>query len=91
MIYADKENLKTSVAVEVLRVREKEMKFYTRNLSMVGTHAALLAGFAFTIPSQHEFKEQYRGGIYKWSDEHARYMPMQTGGVVDSHLRGWPR
>ena len=55
MIYADKENLKTRVAQEILLVREKEMKFYTRNLSMLGTHAALLAGFAFTILSQHHF------------------------------------
>lgn len=61
MIYADKENLKTAVAKEILAVREKEMKFYTRNLSMVGTHAALLAGFAFTILSQHEFRMPPQG------------------------------
>ena len=55
MIFADKENLKTRVAQEILQVREREMDFYTRNLSMLGTHAALLAGFAFTILSQHKF------------------------------------
>ncbi len=56
MLFADKENLKTLVAQELLEVRAKEMKFYARNLSMVGTHAALLAGFAFTILSQYQFK-----------------------------------
>ena len=40
MLYADKENLKTEVAVELLRVREKEMTFYANNLSMVGTQSA---------------------------------------------------
>ncbi len=30
MIFADKENLKTSVAQDILRVREKEMKVHTR-------------------------------------------------------------
>lgn len=38
------------------------MKFYARNLSMVGTHAALLAGFAFTILSQYTFKAP-EGGV----------------------------
>ena len=37
------------------------MSFYAHNLSMVGTHAALLAGFAFTILSQYEFKVPMEG------------------------------
>tara|TARA_B110001452_G_scaffold243039_1_gene226176 strand:- start:153 stop:2615 length:2463 start_codon:yes stop_codon:yes gene_type:complete len=37
------------------RVREKEMNFYSNNLSMVGTQSALLAGFAFAILSQKDF------------------------------------
>ena len=63
MIYADKENLKTQVAKDLLAVREREMDFYARNLSMVGTHAALLAGFAFTILSQHQFVTPEQGFI----------------------------
>jgi hypothetical protein len=61
MIYADKENLKTQVAKDLLLVRERELDFYARNLSMVGTHAALLAGFAFTILSQHQFMYPEQG------------------------------
>jgi len=61
MLYADKENLKTRLAKDLLSVREKEMSFYAHNLSMVGTHAALLAGFAFTILSQYEFKVPMEG------------------------------
>ena len=49
MIFADKENLKTKVAQELLSVREKEMRFYARNLNMVGTHAALLAGLTRAV------------------------------------------
>ena len=60
---ADKENLKTHVAQELLAVRQKEMKFYAANLSMVGTHSALLAGFAFTILSQYKFKAPV-GGVF---------------------------
>ena len=61
MIYADKENLRTQVAKDLLLVRERELDFYARNLSMVGTHAALLAGFAFTILSQHQFMNPTAG------------------------------
>ena len=61
MIYADKENLKTQVSKDLLVIREREMDFYARNLSMVGTHAALLAGFAFTILSQHQFMTPEEG------------------------------
>lgn len=55
MLYADKQHLKTEVAVDLLRVREKEMNFYATNLSMVGTQSALLAGFAFAILAQNDF------------------------------------
>ena len=55
MLYADKQHLKTEVAVDLLRVREKEMNFYATNLSMVGTQSALLAGFAFAILAQKDF------------------------------------
>lgn len=61
MIYADKENLKTQVSKDLLVIREREMDFYARNLSMVGTHAALLAGFAFSILTGHEFKTPDEG------------------------------
>lgn len=55
MLYADKQHLKTEVAVDLLRVREKEMNFYSSNLSTVGTQSALLAGFAFAILAQKKF------------------------------------
>jgi hypothetical protein len=96
MIYADKENLKTRVAQEILLVREKEMKFYTRNLSMLGTHAALLAGFAFTILSQHQFMTPDEGflsyesevflGMWPENSTHvgSHAMQMQKG------MAAWP-
>ena len=55
MLYADKQHLKTEVAVDLLRVREKELNFYSSNLATVGTQSALLAGFAFAILAQKEF------------------------------------
>ena len=102
MIFADKEDLKTRVAKEILLVREKEMKFYTRNLSMVGTHAALLAGFAFTILSQHEFAVPVQGylpyefekSILIWNNY--TYLDPIAGIHSDAlqsiqvGMRGWP-
>lgn len=83
MIYADKENLKTHVAQEILLVRAKEMKFYTRNLSMLGTHAALLAGFAFTILSQHNYKTPIQGYM-SYEDEYWLGMwPENTTSIAD--------
>ena len=61
MLYADKRHLETETARDVLRVREKEMRYYARNLSMLATQSALLAGFAFTILSQYTFKFPYQG------------------------------
>jgi hypothetical protein len=37
------------------------MRYYARNLSMLATQSALLAGFAFTILSQYTFKFPYQG------------------------------
>ena len=94
---ADKENLKTRLAKDLLFVREKEMKFYVRNLSMVGTHAALLAGFAFTILSQYEFKEPIEGYLpYEveewlgmWSNNKATFeYPSHTAAEVRSFKSG---
>ena len=61
MLYADKKHLETETARDVLRVREKEMRYYARNLSMLAAQSALLAGFAFTILSQYTFKFPYQG------------------------------
>ena len=64
------------LAKDLLLVRERELRFYARNLSMVGTHAALLAGFAFTILSQYTFKSPSQG-----------YLPFS----VELDLRMWDR
>ena len=79
---ADKENLKTQVAQQLLDVREKEMTFYAKNLSMVGTHAALLAGFAFTILSQYKFKAP-EGGVISRSAQ-AREPPHRLTALTAS-------
>ena len=86
MLHADKENLKTAVAQDLLRVREKEMKFYSRNLSMVGTHAALLAGFAFTILSQYEFKTPVEGFLSYESERALALWPEDEAQAPDDAL-----
>ena len=43
MLFADKEHLKTEIAVKLLRVREKELKYFERNLSTVGTQVQVPA------------------------------------------------
>ena len=47
MLYADKAALETSLKVQLLEIREKELNFYTNNCQNIGTQAAMLAGFAF--------------------------------------------
>uniref|UniRef100_A0A7S4B853 Uncharacterized protein n=1 Tax=Chrysotila carterae TaxID=13221 RepID=A0A7S4B853_CHRCT len=61
MLYADKEALKTDIAVQILRVREKELGYYVQNLNTVSTQATLLAGFTFTFLSNLDFVEPEEG------------------------------
>ena len=58
MLYADKRALETNLQVSLLKIREKELQFYTQNCIAIGTQAALLSGFAYNgiiqvdIPSE---------------------------------------
>ena len=83
MLYADKQNLKTEIAVELLRVREKEINFYSGNLTMVGTQSALLAGFAFAILAQKNFTLP-AGGF--WPAEWREALGMSQ---IDPDQYGW--
>mmetsp|Transcript_23391 Transcript_23391/g.78658 ORF Transcript_23391/g.78658 Transcript_23391/m.78658 type:complete len:188 (+) Transcript_23391:106-669(+) len=47
MLYADKNALRTNLKVNLLRIRERELNFYTNNCLSISTQAALLAGFAW--------------------------------------------
>jgi hypothetical protein len=47
MLYADKRALEVNLQVALLRIRNKELTFYTDNLLAIGTQASLLAGFAY--------------------------------------------
>jgi hypothetical protein len=80
-------------------VREKEMRFYATNLSMVGTHAALLAGFAFTILSQYQFKTPDEGylpadlelslGIYNSDDPYKDMHGMRVAVDLRGGMGSW--
>ena len=48
MLFADKRALRTNLKVELLEIREKELKFYTTNTLAIGMQAAWFAGFAST-------------------------------------------
>ena len=48
MLFADKRALRTNLKVELLEIREKELKFYTTNTLAIGTQAAFFSGFAST-------------------------------------------
>ena len=48
MLYADKRNLEVNLQVALLRIRDKELTFFTDNLTAIGTQAAMLSGFAYT-------------------------------------------
>lgn len=58
MLYADKLALHSSLAVELLRVRDKELDYYTANMQHIATNSALLVGFAMTILSNYETSDK---------------------------------
>lgn len=53
MLYAFKHELTYRTARQILSVRERELRFYTRNILTIGAQAALLAGFAFKTLVSH--------------------------------------
>lgn len=58
MLYADKNALRTQLKVQMLRIREKELLYYTNNCLSISTSAALLAGFAWYGLTEVPFDEQ---------------------------------
>jgi hypothetical protein len=48
MLHADKRALEQNLKVNLLKIREKELRFYTDNCVAVGTQASLLSGFAYS-------------------------------------------
>eukprot|EP00302_Diacronema_sp_CCMP2436_P009538 CAMPEP_0179885532 /NCGR_PEP_ID=MMETSP0982-20121206/30334_1 /TAXON_ID=483367 /ORGANISM="non described non described, Strain CCMP 2436" /LENGTH=266 /DNA_ID=CAMNT_0021781125 /DNA_START=472 /DNA_END=1269 /DNA_ORIENTATION=+ len=48
MLYADKRALENNLQVSLIRIREKELDFYAKNCTAIGTQAALLSGFAYS-------------------------------------------
>ena len=57
MLYADKNALRTQLKVQMLRIRERELLFYTNNCLSISTSAALLAGFAWYGLTEVPFDE----------------------------------
>ena len=58
MLYADKRALETNLQVSLLKIREKELQFYTQNCIAIGTQAALLSGFAYNGIIQVDIPEE---------------------------------
>jgi len=54
MLYAVKKDLRADLARSILKVRERELQYYTTNILNIGMQAALLSGFAFTTLAQHD-------------------------------------
>mmetsp|Transcript_6375 Transcript_6375/g.17264 ORF Transcript_6375/g.17264 Transcript_6375/m.17264 type:complete len:242 (-) Transcript_6375:320-1045(-) len=47
MLHADKRAVEQNLRLSLLRIREKELHFYTENCRSLGTQAALIASFAW--------------------------------------------
>ena len=47
MLFADKNALRTQLKVNMLKIRERELTYYTNNCLAISTSSALLAGFAW--------------------------------------------
>jgi hypothetical protein len=77
MLYAFKHELGARTARSILFVRERELRFYTRNILNIGAQAALLAGFAFKTLVQHESAD-----VLEWITE---YAPNETFADLARH------
>eukprot|EP00965_Chrysotila_dentata_P156027 5155615-Pleurochrysis_carterae.AAC.3 len=87
MLYADKEHLKTEVAVDLLRVREKEVLYYARNLSTVGTQVNSREGRERLFAHRCEGANSMWGGVHK-----PTCMTMQqSASNSNAHLRVFER
>lgn len=61
MLAAEKAQLRTSLAVEQLQLRDKELNYYLNTMSSVSTQATLLAGFAFAQLTGYEYDDPDEG------------------------------
>lgn len=61
MLAAEKAQLRTSLAVEQLMLRDKELHYYLNTMSSVSTQATLLAGFAFAQLTGYEYDDPDEG------------------------------
>lgn len=80
MLAAEKAQLRTSLAVEQLTLREKELNFYINSMSSVSTQATLLAGFAFSQLTGYSYIEPTEGYFTKEQ--------LETLGVHDNDADG---
>ena len=63
MLYADKNALRTQLKVRMLKIRERELQYYTQNCLSISTSAALLAGFAWYGLTEVPFDEHADVGV----------------------------
>jgi hypothetical protein len=49
MLYANKQDVEADLSVQLLQIRERELKFYSSNCRTIGTQASVFAGFAFSF------------------------------------------
>ena len=64
MLHAVKKELRADLARDILKVRQREVNYYTTNILNIGMQAALLAGFAFTTLAQHD-----SSNVLSWLEE----------------------
>ena len=57
MLFADKRALQTSLKLNLMEIREKELNFYTNNCLHIGFLATIFAGFASTALMTHVPKD----------------------------------
>ena len=57
MLFADKRALQTNLKLDLLEIREKEVKFYTTNCSNLGFLSSVFSGFASAALMTHVPKQ----------------------------------
>ena len=89
MLFAEKAQLETNLAVEVLRVRDRELQFYSDAFSTIGTQAALVATLSVGLLALQT--ETLRDPIGGWlsAEMAAAWGVVRDVGPDDTGPGGW--
>jgi len=68
MLYANKQDVEADLRVQLLAIRERELRFYTANCRTIGTQASVFAGFAYVLTFSYGVRFEGREVVAQLDD-----------------------